>query len=146
MLKNADLWLQYTLRVARSEDDPRYNFWYATALAYKVMTFVGLPHSEHLVFYFLPESIQKRWQCLYGSYSATLGMVAFSKTITMMLPSISCRRTNTPEICPPMATITRPSKICKSAVPISIILACATAEDWSAILLALFWQRFNYII
>ncbi|RYY26958.1 MAG: sensor histidine kinase [Chitinophagaceae bacterium] len=62
--------------------DPRYDFWYATALAHKGddLRWLGR-HSEAFGFYFLArESIQKTGDsCLYGSYSATLGMVAFQQ-------------------------------------------------------------------
>ncbi|MET0242218.1 MAG: ATP-binding protein [Flavitalea sp.] len=64
------------------KDDPAYYFWYSTALTYKGDDLRALNrHSEALGFYFLArEAIQKTGDsCLYGSYSATLGMVAYEQ-------------------------------------------------------------------
>ncbi|HTF31135.1 MAG TPA: tetratricopeptide repeat protein, partial [Flavitalea sp.] len=64
------------------KDDPAYHFWYSTALAYKGDDLRSLGrYSEAFGFYFLArENIQKTGDsCLYGNYSATLGLVAYQQ-------------------------------------------------------------------
>ncbi len=84
--RDAEKTLQYSdsmLFVLKDlQRDPRYNFWYATALAYKGddLRWLGRD-SEALGYYFLArETIHKTGDsCLYGTYSATLGLVAFQQ-------------------------------------------------------------------
>ncbi|HTE23494.1 tetratricopeptide repeat-containing sensor histidine kinase [Flavitalea sp.] len=64
------------------KDDPGYQFWYSTALAYKGDDLRALGRfGEAFGFYFLArEAIQQTGDsCLYRNYSATLGMVAYQQ-------------------------------------------------------------------
>ena len=64
------------------KDDPGYQFWYSTALAYKGDDLRALGRfSEAFGYYFLArEAIQQTGDsCLYRNYSATLGLVAYQQ-------------------------------------------------------------------
>jgi signal transduction histidine kinase len=64
------------------KDDPGYQFWYSTALAYKGDDLRALGRSsEAFGFYFLArEAIRQTGDtCLYRNYSATLGLVAYQQ-------------------------------------------------------------------
>ena len=64
------------------KNDPGYKFWYSTALAYKGDDLRALGRfSEAFGFYYLArDAVQETGDsCLYGRYSATLGMVAYQQ-------------------------------------------------------------------
>ena len=64
------------------KNDPAYNFWYSTALAYKGDDLRALGRfGEAFGFYYLArEAVQETGDsCLYGRYSATLGLVAYQQ-------------------------------------------------------------------
>jgi signal transduction histidine kinase len=66
----------------KMKDEAGYMFWYSTALSYKAddLRAIGR-YNEALGFYYLArEATQKTGDsCLYGTYSATLGMVAYQQ-------------------------------------------------------------------